>query len=480
MILYFLIPLACPAVEIVAWKVPLSHYTAEDLQSTNITRCKAPPEASPFFKEGDELWDIKGVAPEDGIEHAPQVEWLVWNASSGRLVTKTEWISVWQLHQRLGIEELPRQCRLKASVFEVPANGAPPSESTTARTILTWVTRSGMKFEVAQHTELGGVEVRGSSTMYEFGSMADLELQVSCIPSDQPKMDFNCAVSLWSGTSLWLARDFDGRSGLDFVITNRIELMDGTPVEEAMMIQKADKAEPVKLDHKQMSRHRIGDEGWLASQWLDPSQLQNWSTTIDPGDDPFAEKPLGRIRELLELEEVNAPGEINSWFSGPVWNVGKLVRATGAIEADSGSFAGYDPRSRCVFLFTKEVGEVDKFEQLFSSGCLLPIKHIEICMSGRGETRLITRSGQKSALSRTVGGGNPIRLLEIEPVIGERDNLLDLHFIYRDGPKESPMKAIQSAITIKSGDSIDVMEASSDGGANSSLLLKAAIKEAMR
>lgn len=480
LILSLLMPLACPAAEVVAWKVPLSRYTGSGLKAAGVIRCQVAPEASPFFKEGDELWDLKGVAPEDRIAHAPQIEWLVWNATSGQLVTKAEWISVWQLHQRLGIEELPKQCRLKASVFEVAADGAPPSQAKTARISQTWVIRSGMKFEVAQRTESGGLEVGGTGTMDEFGSVIDLELHASCFLRDQPKLDFNCAFSLWSGTSLWLARDFDGKTGLDFMITNRIELMDGTPVEEAMMIQNADGVEPVKLDRKQINRHRIGDEGWLAIQWLYPSQLHNLSATVDPGVDPFAEKPVDLIRETLRLEEVSAPEEVQSWFNGPVWNVGKLVRDNGVLSAESKSFAGYDPRTMDAFLFTKDIVEVDRFEKLFSSLRISPLKHVEVCMIGRGETRLISRSGQKSVLRRTVGGASPMRLLEIEPVFREEDNLLKLRFNYRNGSNESALEAIQSAITMESGDSIDVMEASFGTGSNSSLRLKAVVKDVLR
>jgi len=477
-VLWLVLPLACPASEIIAWKVPITRYLHRGMETDGMVRLKSAPESSPFFKAGDELWDIKGVAAANRMDDAPQVEWLVWNASSGRLVTKAEWISVWRFHQRLGIEELPRQCRLKASVFEVAPDGAPPSEAKPARHLLTWVTRSGMKFEAAQRSELGGMEVSGSVSLDELDPLAGLELHMTCSPRDQPKMDINCAVSMWSGTSLWLARDFDGKTGLDFMISHRIELIDGTPVEEAMMIQKGDESEPVKLDRKQMSRHRIGDKGWLAVQWLDPSQLLNWNGPVVPEEDPFAEKKPEEIRESLKLEEVSAPEEIHTWFSGPVWNVHRLVRNAGVISAEAASFAGYDPRSRCVFLFTTDVVDVDRFEQLFSWGCIRSPKHVEVGLDGRGQTRLITRSGYKSCLSRTADRNHSVRLFEIEPVIGEMDDILDLRLDYRDGPIDSPFEKIQSFVTMRSGESINALEAKSDPGAETTLRLKAEIKEA--
>ena len=479
-ILSLLMTLVCPAAEIVAWKVPLSRYAHRGLESAGIIRCGVKPEASPFFKEGDELWDLKGVAAEDRIEHAPQVEWLVWNASSGRLVTKAGWVSVWQLHQRLGIKELPRQCRLTASVFDVAPDGAPPSKEKTARTTLTWVSRSGVIFNAAQRTGIGGMEVNGSVALGDSDSTADLQLQVSCFPREQPKMNFNCSVCLSSGTSLWLARDFDGKTGLDFLISNRIELVDGTPVDEAMMIQKGNQAEPVIPDRRQASRHRIGDDGWLVIQWLDPSELHSWGGANNLNEDPFAEKQPDQIRESLKLEEVTAPEKIQSWFNGPVWNVAELIRQSGAILTESKAFAGYDPRSRCVFLFTNDIVEADRFESLFSMGCIRFPKHVEVSVKGRGQTRLITRSGQKSSLSRTEDGKDPIRFLEIEPTIGEMAGLLDLRFNYRNGTGKPPLETIQSAVTLMSGDSINVLETSSDRVAASPLRLKAEIKELAR
>jgi hypothetical protein len=69
LVLWLLVTTVCPAAEIVAWKVPLSRYLTSGLDSEGVVRCKAAPEPSPFFKEGDELWDLKQApAPESTRE----------------------------------------------------------------------------------------------------------------------------------------------------------------------------------------------------------------------------------------------------------------------------------------------------------------------------------------------------------------------------------------------------------------------------
>lgn len=139
--------LACDAAEIVAMKVPLSSYAFSGLKSDGIVRCKAAPEASPFFKPGDELWDLKGVPGEGRIEKDLPLEWAVWNASSQMLVIKADLIGIHKLHKRLGMDQQPKQCRLKAEVFEVPADGSPLTEKSVSAWVYSWVSKSEQTVE---------------------------------------------------------------------------------------------------------------------------------------------------------------------------------------------------------------------------------------------------------------------------------------------------------------------------------------------
>ena len=124
LILLPLMALVCPEAEIVSWKIPLSCFVGAGLQANGIVRCKTAPEPSPFFKEGDALWDLKGIPAETRKETSPPLDWVIWNASSGRLVVKADWLGIWQLLGRLRTDQQPKQCRLTVEVLEVPADGS--------------------------------------------------------------------------------------------------------------------------------------------------------------------------------------------------------------------------------------------------------------------------------------------------------------------------------------------------------------------
>ena len=75
---------ACQAAEVIAWKIPLVNYCQFGLEEGAAVRMKDAPEASVFFNEGDELWDVSKEGPAPG--KLPDLDWIVWNGSSGRLI----------------------------------------------------------------------------------------------------------------------------------------------------------------------------------------------------------------------------------------------------------------------------------------------------------------------------------------------------------------------------------------------------------
>ena len=121
-----MIGLGCAA-EIVAWKVPLNRFAWGGLETEGVARLKSAPEESPFFTDGDELWDLKGIAIEnsEGVKVAP--EWVVWNAGTGRLVAKGDWAKITAIHEMLRIDQLASHCRLKLSLVPVTDEALVPS-----------------------------------------------------------------------------------------------------------------------------------------------------------------------------------------------------------------------------------------------------------------------------------------------------------------------------------------------------------------
>lgn len=467
--------LSCHAAEIVAWKVPLSRFSQErGLEAIGIVRCKAAPEASPFFKEGDLLWDLKGIPVDQRIETEPPLEWVVWNESSGRLVTKADWNGVWQLNQRLGMDRLPKQIRLTAEVFEVPADGSPFSEKSVPLMVLSWLSRSDQEGEALHQQDGRMIRAKCTATIGDIDSLVDMRIEVSVALPDQPGLEFNTGITTTSGTALWVARDFNGTKGLDLRISACIELMDGTPLSQALMIQRGDAATPIEVDRRDMRKRRIEDKGWLITQWIDPGSLAELASPDTPVD-PFAEPDPKEVPKPHPFKEVMVPEILRPWFDRPVWDLRGLTRDQGLDLKDGADFVGYDPLTQRIFIFSNSEHLLDMFEQLYSYICSRRPAMLVATLDGNGQTRLVTRSGLLCRLKRTLAGDKELRLLEIEPIIGEMNDLIDLRLCYRDESMAQQKQSITTAVTLSNGRALELISGGAGDATKSSLSVKAEV-----
>jgi hypothetical protein len=468
--------LSCQAAEIVAWKVPLGRFSQErGLDAIGIVRCKAAPEASPFFKEGDLLWDLKGIPVDQRIETEPPLEWVVWNESSGRLVAKADWNGIWQLNQRLRMDRLPQQCRLTAEVFEVPADGSPFSEKSVPSMVLSLLSRSDQEAEALQQQDGRMIRAKGTATIGDDGdSLVDLRIEVSVALPDQPGLEFDSGITIPSGTAIWVARDFNGTKGLDLRISACIELMDGTPLSQTLMIQKGDAASSIEVDRRDMLRHHIEDKGWLITQWVDPRSLAEMDSPDTPAD-PFAEPEPKELPKPHPFKEVMVPEILRPWFDRPVWDLQEITRDQGLDLKDGVDFVGYDPLTQRIFIFSNSERLLDMFEQLYSYICSRRPAMLVATLDGNGQTRLVTRSGQLCRLKRTVAGDKEIRLLEIEPTIGEMNDLIDLRLCYRDESMAQQKQSITTAVTLSTGHALELISGCAGDAKKSSLSVKAEV-----
>jgi hypothetical protein len=467
--------LSCQAAEIVAWKVPLSRFSQErGLDAIGIVRCKAAPEASPFFKEGDLLWDLKGIPVDQRIETEPPLEWVVWNESSGRLVTKADWNGIWQLNQRLGMDRLPQQCRLTAEVFEVPADGSPFSEKSVPLMVLSWLSRSDQEGEALQQQDGRMIRAKGTATIGDIDSLVDMRIEVSVALPDQPGLEFNTGITTTSGTPLWVARDFNGTNGLDLRISACIELMDGTPLSQAYMIQKGNATTPIEVDRRNMQKHRIEDKGWLITDWIDLRFLAAMASPNTPAD-PFAEPDPEEVPKPHPFKEVMVPEILRPWFDRPVWDLRELTRIQGLEVKDGADFVGYDPLTQRIFIFSNSQLLLDRFKQLYYISCCGRSTLLVATFDGNGQSRLVTRSGQRSCLKRTLAGDKEIRLLEIEPTVGEMNELIDMRLCYRDESGTQQKQSINTAVTLSTGRALELISGGAGDAKKTSLSVKAEV-----
>lgn len=488
-ILWLLMALACEGAEIVSWKVPLSRY-AWGVEAEKKVRLESAPEPSPFFKDGDELWDLKGIpATEDQaatdplppqdvrLKTDPPLDWVVWNARSGRLVVKGDWNAIWQLHYQLQIDQLPKQCRLTTAVFEVPADGSPLTEKSVPTVFLSCVSRSGQEVEAVRQQEGKMLRVKGTADIGDDNRFVGLQLELSCALPGHPGMDLKTGLTFQPCKPLWVGRDFDGNKGLDLRVSTTIELTDGTPVGEVFLIQQGNTATPLVVERAELKRHRIGDKGWLAVLWLDPQSVLDMiapESSEKRSADPFAEPLPSNDSQRPVPAGVPVPEVLKPWFSHSVLDLREFMKNSGIVLADSTDFAGYDLFSQRIFLFSNAGLELDKFEQLFSGGCNHSPRLVVVTLDGDGQSRLVTRSGVLSRLVRQGGDRKIIRSLEIEPTVGS-DELIDIRLEAVDNTKATPGDLLRSAILLKSGEPLAVLVGSAPDGKESSLRIKAEI-----
>lgn len=489
-ILWLLMALVCDAAEIVSWKVPLSRY-AWGVEAEKKGRLKSAPEPSPFFKDGDELWDLKGIpATEDHaatdplppqdvlLKTDPPLDWVVWNARSGRLVVKGDWNAIWQLHYQLRIDQLPKQCRLTTEVFEVPADGSPLTEKSVPAAFLSGVSRPGQEVEAARQQEGIMIHMKGTANIRDDSRFVDLQLELSCALPGHPGMDLKTAFTCQPGKPLWVARDFDGNKGLDLRVSAAIELIDGTPADEIFLIQEGDAAIPLVVERAELKRHRIGDKHWLAALWMEPQSVLDMITPESSemrSADPFAEPPPRDVSARPILAGVSVPEILKPWFSHPVLDLRELMKNSGVVSAEFTGFAGYDLLSRRIFIFSNDGLELDKFEQLFSGGYNRSPRSVVVTLDGNGQTRLVTRSGVLSRLDRKGDEQKVIRSLEIEPTFGS-DDLIDIRLETVDNTKATSGELLKSAVRLKSGEPLDLLVGSAPDGKETSLRIKAEIQ----
>lgn len=467
--------------EIVGWNVPLYRFAEHGRWAEGVVRCEAAPEASPFFNEEDELWDLKGISLDLRKETSPPLEWMIWNASTGRLVVKGEQESIWQLGHRLQPLEQPKQCRLTIEVLEVPADGRPLADQQKATAGLSWITRSDVEFEVSRESEGRVIRAQGKVRMAEDSLLADVEIAIDCSVESQAEMKFNSSFPMMSGNPIWLARDFDGKEGLDLRISSSFELLDGTPVSDIMRIQHGNQTKSIKLDRHEFKKYKIGGKSSLAIQFFAPDDLMRLSPSPGFSDDPFSEpdpfseSPSKQIGEKLGLPEVAPPKNVRSWFDGPVLDIGTIIRPMGIMSDDTSAFVGYDPLTQAIFLLSDEPDEVNKFEQIFATICHLRPKIITATFDGDGQTRLVSRSGVRCSLERAVDEHHLIRSVVIEPVI-EIDGTISMRIDYSDESVEGQKQFLKSSLKLNAGIASVLLDEVPNGGESASLRIKTDIQ----
>lgn len=452
------------ASEIVAWKVPLASYSWRHSGPENQTRLTKPPEASLFFHPGDELWDLGKLPKNKRIETDPPLEWVVWNATTSTLVTKSDWNGVWQLHQQFRVSSLPKLCRVTLEVFEVPKDDTPFSDKSIQLSKLSWTSRFQTKTEVKDGTDGRSIQAMAEpSIRADRFDFIDLVLETTMQLPAFPKLGFKTSLLLENDQPTWIARDFDGKQGVDLRITASVEMTDGTPVRDAMRLQVGNEIKSLVPTVSEPMRHRIGENRWLCLVPLSMEELAVFDqpTANEMESDPFAEPPLDQPKKSLKLTEVDVPKALHPWVGSRALDLNETMRNTG-ITINPEDFAGYDPIGSTIYFYSGSEREIDKFEALFATlgGDRFPALsrlHLE---ENPGQTVLAACSGRNSSLTRYGKENKLSKCVEIQPVVGEKGDLIDLRIYYENKANKQLGTLFNASSTLSVGQYQDLLTGS--------------------
>ncbi|MDP4624703.1 MAG: hypothetical protein NWT08_06130 [Akkermansiaceae bacterium] len=432
------------ATEVVGWKCPLFKYAFAELQADGIAKLETPPESSPFFEPGDELWDLSKIPEAARITTNPSPEWIVWNATSGRVISKADINIIWQLDVNLHRMGMPRQCRFTADVFLVAKNGNPLSDETLPAYSLSWISRSGQLATCASVSKNGTIQVKCEATLDCF---VDAMIEATYSLPGTPKMTLKTYVALSDGAPQWVARDSDEAGGLDFRLTARQELTDGTPLTEAALILRKGELVPFEDHREQFTILELPDGGWLGIFPLSASAMFSTleSREAEAEIDPFAEPLVQR----LGLKKTDVPDNLKPWFPGEIHNLTEHFQQSGISLRETSGFAGYSPQTERVCVFSMEKAELEKAEQLMPFSCHRAPGMVAVKIEGVRASSLITRAGRAASLIGEITDKKLSRSIEIEPTIGDFDDIIDLRLLIKDENTPIESFALNTSMTLQ-------------------------------
>ncbi len=494
-LLQCLLFLSCNALlaasEIIAWKSPVAVIAPQGLNVSGVTRLEKPPEASPFFGPKDELWNIAVLMsrPDKALSDPP--EWIVWNATSGYLVAKVSWAAYLEIEHKWELQLPVSQSRVKIDVYEVPADGSPTDSSKPPKQSLTIFVRNGQK-TISSNSESGvGISLECVADFSEDEltvSCVQLKTLISVTLADGSISKFDTCVVPEDGAPLWLAREFDGKSGIDIVITATSELVDGTPISVAVMRQEGNTIMPFpsNLRYWKSGNISIGEKSrliWCAVPSKDIFRIFGLVEYREDKkiDDPFAaaghdvddpEKIV--IVDESKLKLITAPEILTPHFRGSVFDFSDLNNHLG-LEVPEGDLLGYDYKNQRIFIYSSDIKELHKFEKIFSVAIEMNPTSLVITVRGSGELRLISRSGLKSSIERTSSKSKQTRSFQVEPALGEDDTHVDARFTYHDRIGEKILSSIDSSATLVVGESLKFFEKSKADGSKEAMEMKVEI-----
>lgn len=292
------------------------------------------------------------------------------------------------------------------------------------------------------------------------------------------KLEIDAKLVLKDCSPLWIARDFDGKQGIDIIVTAALELLDGNPLHALTLRQEGEIATPFSFSRVSsgFSSMVMGEGRRLAWSMISLDHLIVVADGPEPIDeiDPFSAILTDRgfpIIDYRKFKETQAPEALAPHFKGTVFDISELVKSWG-IRISEDDFAGYDLKTFRAFIYSSDIQSINEVELLFSPGSRRALV-FAITSRGNGEIKLLSLSGARSSLKSTHPTSNHTRTFEIEPVIDESDTYVEILFHYAEVFEGKSGVSLNSSVTVESGEFLKVLEKENADGTVSLIELKA-------
>lgn len=470
--------------EIFAWKTPLSLIASEGVSDSRVKRLEKPPEASPFFGPKDEIWDLSLVISKSDRAMSDPPEWIVWNATTQRIVAKVSWAAFFEMHLKWNLSHPPVLCRLNIDIHEVAADGLPPDPSKTPKHGFSVIARSGQNMKSSHSVDQAKMSLESEVNLSDSRSSVDFGALISASLTNGLTFKLDTRAVLANESPFWLARTYDGKAGIDIMITASTELADGTPFSQAVMRQEGDSTMPFpgKIKLGESGSVTLGGDRkliWYQVSMLELLSALNIATVPkdEMPEDPFA--PVGakvprKILDEAKLKTIDAPDALVPHVQGQVFDMSDAFGFMG-LNIPKEDLIGYDYKNQRVFIYSSNIDELDKFEALFMVYEHDSPQTIAISLRDKGQLRLMSRSGAKSSIETVDSKSKQTRSLQVEPILGETDTYIDFKFTYQDSIEGKITNSMDSAVTLENGKALKVLEKGNAGGSKEAIEVNAEI-----
>lgn len=411
--------------EVMGFPIMLEQIVPGGLGNSDCKKLEKPPEASPFFIEGEELWDVKrAFANAGGEESLP--EWIVWQPRRKIVVAKGAPSTLFHIHRRMDDWEgrFSVNAMLKLEVFEAPADRSPWIGGSKLLAQLSWTNRSGTKTSATSKVRENALEAESEITAGGISPVLEGQIAVQYKGKGEPVFSMVSGIRLGSGEPSWIARfDLEGK-GYDLVLSGALERLDGGPLRNHVLVADGNEIRSIPRSLRPDTLGVAGD-GMVRSIPFPSSGLERLCVPASGKDhgesDPFV-SPGNDEETRVSFTDTPVPEELTRMLGDAALDLRPFEKGSGMVVPD-GDFITYDLRGGALVHYTRSKERVSLMDGWFIFDCRVPAKLVAIS-SGDGRLRLVGPGNQKARMD-VKRDGESLFAMEMEPVIGEGERFIE-------------------------------------------------------